>query len=461
MALNCSSKWLCLCVVFALCFALRVGVGAVIDATVPVIKRADVYSDIAANLTRGYGFVAEPGGEALIWRAPLYPAFLAVIYALFGEHNETSVFLAQSALDSITAVLIFYMGTRLFSESVGLVSAVIFALHPLSAYYSLRFLSEPLFTLAFTAAITAWIAAVRTRCYMAYLAVGALIAVAALVKPVALGLWPILMVCACYQLRSEPRRAFSAAIVLTIACLMVLAPWAHRNYRLTGSLVAVATGGGYALWLGNQMVSEGREDWEVDETTRAHLFERRGAVIADAEVSDRHLVSASNRYTSRSAIQPVHISVEEDHAFFIAAGREIASHPFDSALLTVRKVFRFWFRIFLPDNRWAQSYIVLFQALFLAFAILGMLEAKQQGGVLLALVIPVLFLTVAHALTFSTIRYSIPTIPLVTVLMTVGLRGVVHRLNERWGLSLGLSWFRWLRAAPIGVVASSYRETRS
>ena len=77
-------------------------------------------------------------------------------------------------------------GTRLFGETVGLLSAVSFAVHPLSAYYSLRFLSEPLFTLAFTAVIAAWIAAVTTRRLMAYLAVGALIAVAALVKPVAL-----------------------------------------------------------------------------------------------------------------------------------------------------------------------------------------------------------------------------------------------------------------------------------
>ena len=350
MALNRSSQWLCLCAVFALCFTLRIGVGGVIDATVPVVKRADVYSDIAVNLARGHGFVAEAGGEPIIWRAPLYPAFLAAVYALFGEENETGVFIAQAALDSVTAVLIFYMGTRLFGETVGLLSAVSFALHPLSAYYSLRFLSEPLFTLAFTAVIAAWIAAVTTRRLMAYLAVGALIAVAALVKPVALGLWPLLATCVVYQLRDEPGRALSAATVLTLACLMVVAPWALRNYRETGEVVAVATGGGYALWLGNQMVSEGKEDWEVDEMTRVQLFERRGAVITGTEPADRVLAPVANYPSIRSATQPVHISVPDDHAFFLAAWREMRSHPFDTALLTVRKLFRFWLRIFLIDN---------------------------------------------------------------------------------------------------------------
>ena len=371
------------------------------------------------------------------------------------------MFVAQSALDAITVVLILSMGTRLFSESVGLVSAVIFALHPLSAYYSLRFLSEPLFTLAFTAVVAAWVWAVENRRPIAYAAVGALVALAALVKPVALGLWPLLMACACYQLRSDFRRALSAATTLTIACLIVLAPWAIRNYRVTGELVVVATGGGYALWLGNQMVSEGLEDWEVDEPTRAHLIERRGAVIASAGASDRSFVSVSDRATIRSATQPVHITVAEDHAFFLAAWRELVSHPFESALLTVRKVFRFWFRIFFPDNRWAQSFLVLFQTVFLALAAMGMLEAKRQGGILLPLMVPIIFLTAAHALTFATIRYSIPALPVMTLLMTVGLREVVHGLSERWGWSLGLSRVRWLRSAPIGAPTSSYRETRS
>ncbi|MGB5040787.1 MAG: hypothetical protein WBO67_07545, partial [Nitrospira sp.] len=349
---------------------------------------------------------------------------------------------------------------RLFGETVGLLSAVSFAVHPLSAYYSLRFLSEPLFTLAFTAVIAAWIAAVTTRRLMAYLAVGALIAVAALVKPVALGLWPLLATCVVYQLRDEPGRALSAATVLTLACLMVVAPWALRNYRETGEVVAVATGGGYALWLGNQMVSEGKEDWEVDEMTRVQLFERRGAVITGTEPADRVLAPVANYPSIRSATQPVHISVPDDHAFFLAAWREMRSHPFDTALLTVRKLFRFWLRIFLPDNRWAQSYIVLFQTFFLGVAVLGMLEAKRQGITVFPLILPVVFLAAVHALTFSTIRYSIPTIPVLSILLAAGLRAIVHTLNERWGLSLGVSWVRWLRAVPVGAAARSYRETR-
>jgi 4-amino-4-deoxy-L-arabinose transferase-like glycosyltransferase len=436
MALHRSSRWTRVLAIFALCFVLRLLVGAVIDAAVPVIKRADVYSDIAANLTRGYGFVAEPGGELLIWRAPLYPAFLAVIYRFTGEHNGTAIFMAQTALDSITAVLIFWMGRQLFSESIGLFSAVAFALHPLSAYYSLRFMPESLFTLVLTATIAAWIVAVQSRRPIVFAAVGALVAVTALVKPVALGLCPFLAASALYWLRNEPRRALTTVMMLTIACLLVLGPWAIRNYRVTGQLVAVATSGGYAFWLGNQMASEGHEDWEVDDAMRAHLNELRNAVMAKPGVSDRHTGFASNSGAIRSATLPINITVEEDQAFIRAAWREIASHPFDSALLTVRKFFRFWFRIFLTDNHWAQSYIVVFQTLFLSFAVLGIMEARRQGGIVFPLLLPVAFFTLAHALTFATIRYSIPTVPIITLLAVVGASHMLRVVAPNTALAL-------------------------
>jgi 4-amino-4-deoxy-L-arabinose transferase-like glycosyltransferase len=429
MTLQRPLMWIRLLSVLVLCFSLRLGVGAVIDATVPVIKRADVYSDVAVNLMQGQGFVAEPGGKPILWRAPLYPAFLAVVYSVFGEHHETAVFVAQTALDSITAILIYWMGRRLFSESVGIFAAAIFALHPLSAYYSLRFMPEPLFTMTFTAVIAAWSVAWQHRRPSAFMAVGALIAVAALVKPVALGLWPFLAVCAGYRLRNQPGRAMTTALVLTIACLMVLTPWMLRNYHVTGRMVLSATGGGYAFWLGNQMSSDGREDWEVEGATLEHLFERRDAILA--AVSGGHIVPVPLSMRNRSFTEPVSVTVEDDHEFFLAAWREIASHPFDSVMLTARKFFRFWFSIFLPDNRWAQPYIVVFQSVFLSLAILGMIKANRRAADLFLLLPPAVFLTIATVLTFATIRYSIPIIPVMTILMTAGLLEAVRVLTEK------------------------------
>ncbi len=445
---------------FTLCLILRLLTGISIDAVTPIIKHADVYSGIAINLTQGHGFVAEPDGEPITWRAPLYPAFLAGVYMIFGVHHGPAVFVIQAMLDSITALLVWWMGSRLFGQSVGLLAAVAFALHPLSAYYSLRFMSEPLFTLAFTATAATWVRAISDRSPVSFMIVGALIAIVALVKPVALGLWPFLAACALYRLRSQPVKALASVAALTIACALVLAPWTLRNYWVTGELIVVATGGGYAFWLGNQMVSEGREDWEVDEKMRAHLFHLRNAVFASVDELDYHRLSATSpKY--RSATQPVNITLREDRAFGRAAWQEIASHPFDSGLLIIRKFFRFWFRIFLPENRWAQSYIVVMQTLFLSFAVLGILEARRRGGILFPLLLPVVFLTAAHAVTFATLRYSIPTLPIMTIFMLAGVRETVRAINTKFGWSLGVSFVQSVQAAiSVERFSPMYRRRR-
>jgi 4-amino-4-deoxy-L-arabinose transferase-like glycosyltransferase len=424
MMWSCSSTWARALSLFVLCLLLRLGVGAGIEAAIPVVKRADVYSSIAENLVRGHGFVAEPDGKPILWRAPLYPAFLAGVYSLFGEHHETAVFIAQAVLDTMTALLIYWLGRRLFEESVGILSAVIFALHPLSAYFSLRFMPEPLFTLVFTATISAWCAVWQHRRTTGFMAVGMLTGVAALIKPVALGLWPFLAICAGYRLRHQVGRALRAVLALTFACLVVLTPWMVRNYHVTGHVILSATGGGYAFWLGNQMASEGREDWEVEGATLERLFERRDAILAAASGRQFRPVPLSQR--NRSFLEPVNFTAEEDHAFLVAAWQEIASHPFDSMVLTGKKLFRFWFSIFLPANRWVEPYLIVFQSIFLSLAALGMMKAYRQGVDLFLLLPPVVFLMVATTLTYATIRYSIPLVPVMMIFMVTGLQEVVR-----------------------------------
>jgi len=317
---------------------------------------------------------------------------------------------------------------------------------------------EPLFTLAFTVVIKAWIMAVTTRRLMAYLVVGGLIAIAALVKPVALGLWPFLVACTGYQLRQDPRRALATALALTIACLIVLTPWMLRNYQVTGRVILSATGGGYAFWLGNQMVSEGREDWEVDGTTLEQLFERRDTILASASGRPSTPVPLSKR--NRSFTEPVNFTAEEDHEFFVAAWREIASHPFDSVVLTGKKFFRFWFSIFLPANRWAQPCIIVFQTVFLSLAVLGMMKSHRQSVGLFLLLPPVVFVTVATTLMYATIRYSIPVLPVMTILMVVGFLEVVRVLSgEREGPS-NMSLRRLLQIKLLGKTVSLNRKRR-
>ena len=63
------------------------------------------YDAIARNIVAGAGFALEPGVPTPT-RAPVYPFFLSVIYAVFG-HSYFAVMVFQALLDSLTCVLLY------------------------------------------------------------------------------------------------------------------------------------------------------------------------------------------------------------------------------------------------------------------------------------------------------------------------------------------------------------------
>lgn len=425
-----------LVVIASACLLLRLSVAVAIDLTIPVVKHVDVYSSIAANLADGHGFVAQPGGEIIMWRAPLYPALLSILYRIFGEIDNWAILIVHALLDALTAVLIWRIGSQLFSEPIGIFAALVYAIHPLSAYYTLRFMPEPFFALILTVLAAALVWTFSQQRPWRFLLVGILGAVATLVKPVALGLVPLLALL--LGLRILPSRGQTIAAVgyLMLGFVIALAPWTLRNYSLTGAIIPSATGGGYALWLGNHVPTNGLEDWELPPPDYRRLVAHRAAILAQSRGNAAHyppiVVTGDGR--DRSFTEPVNISVAEDRAFARAAVQELMAHPFDTLRLLIKKFFRFWFNIFLPQNRWAQTAIAIGQTVFLSCAMYGIGLAWQRAPAARIVLIPVLYLALAHTVTFATLRYSIPVVPLVTLFATFGLCGCITWLLGKFGI---------------------------
>src|SRR5712692_9980896 len=77
------------------------------------------YTAPAVNMLAGRGFspdVSEPylPSEHTM---PLYPLFIAAVYAVFGEHNS-AVRIAQSAIDVITCLLVAFVSFNLAPASL-------------------------------------------------------------------------------------------------------------------------------------------------------------------------------------------------------------------------------------------------------------------------------------------------------------------------------------------------------
>lgn len=73
-------------------------------------------------------------GTETFYQAPLYPYFLAVLMKVFGP-SITAIRLVQMMLGVAGVALIGLAGRKLFSERVGLVSALMLAVYPPAIYY--------------------------------------------------------------------------------------------------------------------------------------------------------------------------------------------------------------------------------------------------------------------------------------------------------------------------------------
>lgn len=185
-------------------------------------------------------------------RPPVYPALLAALLPLAGMNVAGALLLQAIALSA--GVLVFYaFGAQLFGRpAVGLLAALLAALFiPLASYASSLY-AEALFTIVLIAGLAAFDRALSGGARMAFGA-GMLLALAALTRAVGLYLIPLLALWAVWLAWHDmaARGRYARVIVaLALGALLVIGPWAARNYLVHGRVILSDTNGGVSMWFG-------------------------------------------------------------------------------------------------------------------------------------------------------------------------------------------------------------------
>jgi 4-amino-4-deoxy-L-arabinose transferase-like glycosyltransferase len=111
-----------------------------------VVDDSRLYANIAENwLQHGiYGVTNDGHIMPTLSRLPGYPAFLAMIFAVFGIDNFRAVLIAQVLFDLGSCFLIADMARRVFSERAAKAAFLLAALCPFLANYSAAALTETL-----------------------------------------------------------------------------------------------------------------------------------------------------------------------------------------------------------------------------------------------------------------------------------------------------------------------------
>lgn len=387
---------------FSILVAIRLLYVLLIGAVFEVNPFDDFYDDLALSLLGGHGFRVAPDAAPDLVRYPLYPLLVASCFAVFGK-SMAGLAAFQLALDAITLFVSYQLGRCCLGDRVARVAVVLQALYPFSALYILRCLPEVFFTLLVTTALLLLVKAQNKPCSRKLAAAGLVLGAAVLCKAVALYfvfLTPLLGL-----LRPSKVEGVARYLLIPLVALLTLMPYAIRNYRVTGTPSLLGTAGGYSLYIGNNLETDGLDRDEIGEEHRA-TFNRR-------------MLAASHGYSP--------VSVEAQPILKAAVMHQFETKPVESAWLIARKATRFWTSIYLPGNRSFQIVVFATQLACLALALLGAWGAWQRQAPIHPLLLCIIYFNGIHALVIATFRYCLPIMPAVLLFAACAICSALDR----------------------------------
>jgi 4-amino-4-deoxy-L-arabinose transferase-like glycosyltransferase len=369
----------------------------------------DVYLRRAQALASGAS-VALPW-----WQPPGLVYALAVILKVFGN-NLWWPRLLQIVVSTACVPLAYRLGARLRSERVGLVAAVLVALHGVLVFASAELL--PANWIAFFD-LLAMVLVVEARARESWrwaAAAGLALGVAAVFSPLIL---PFVPLAALAVWRPKP----VAALALLIATALPIAPVTLQNWLRGGEAVLVSSNGGLNFYLGNN--ADYRDTFTLrpgrhwDELTTAP--DRQGVTTAGGR--SKWFYARGFEWVRGSPVRAAGLYLRKLYLFF--NGAEI---PRDSDVYAARADSPVMRLLLTPPP------ICLPDALILPLALVGLAFVERRHWPVVALfVVQVLFISAF----FVSARHRAPMLPIACVLAAIAAAS----LSEKAG-----------RAALIGVV---------
>ena len=209
------------------------------------LKLLAPYVDFDFSTATGY---TPEHGLYTSFRAPLYPAFLAIVY-FFSGLDFSRFFAARLAqvifLGAPLAPLTYLVSRRLLpdSEKTAKISAWLVAAYPMLLVYPLGLGTENLFFVLLLASFFFLLKSIENPSALRLLLSGFFLGLTALTRSVIL---PFAALAILYLLYLHRRKALMAAVAFTL----VISPWVIRNSMLHNKPTGIETSMGYNLYLG-------------------------------------------------------------------------------------------------------------------------------------------------------------------------------------------------------------------
>jgi 4-amino-4-deoxy-L-arabinose transferase-like glycosyltransferase len=199
------------------------------------------YDHLAQKILEGE--FTSPSGAPTAFRAPAYPAFLALIYLIFGKQNLIAVAVIQAILGALNCLLIMKLSERITgSKPASWIAALIAAFYPAFILQVSQILTEVLGRFLWLLAMTILIESSYSHKKKGFILGGIIFGLAVLNKSVLLITLPVLIIWLGLKINAPlPDRIKTVFIYFLLPVSIMVGTWTMRNFQISGKRVPVST----------------------------------------------------------------------------------------------------------------------------------------------------------------------------------------------------------------------------
>jgi len=399
------------------------------------------YHNLALCIKNYFSFC----GDA--FRTPGYPAFMALVYSVFGNHPYAVLFI-QIFLNLASVALMYKIGQELFSDKAGFIAAVLFSLDPHHIIFINYLLTETLYTTVFLAGLFYLIRGLKTNQVRYFIVSGGIYGISTLVRPISQYYIAGILLFLLIRNYKNWKNGLRMAVLLLAAYCMVIAPWCYRNYHTFGHF-AVSNIKGYNLLFWNASYYEAkRQHKTINQINDGFLVELKKMGWTpesnpfDKEKLDGELAAkiikahfADYLKTHLTGTVKIHLSLGTQsltEVLHIPAKKWTEEEKYTNGVMVLAKKFFATKTIY-------EIVLGLFVALFLivvySFSVIGIWDMVKQKQVLLMLFLlgsAGYFALISGIISYA--RYRLPSMPFYILLASVGM---VWWLERRKSINKG------------------------
>lgn len=367
------------------------------------------YETIARNVALGHGFVLKPGGETILWRPPFYIYLIACFHKYF-EYPYNYVVVFQMVLNSLTCVLTYKIGKKIFNWPIGFLSALTLACYPFFTINSYRIMPESLFSFLLAIFMFFLVRGYQKLTWKHIIGFGILLGIATLTKA-SIQFFPILFGGILLLFGKDQGAIWQRLknmVLLIGATFLIISPWTIRNYFVAKEFILLDTSGGYTFWIGNRIATDGYDD---DPLPKEKYEEVKREIAHILSLPYKEGFNLSNTAWGSGA---------NSFKLYREGIKNIIHNPGQTGLLWIKKLYRFWFQYIGGGSNY-QVLIFALQGMLLVFSGVGIYFCIKNKIIILPLLSLIFYFLVIHMASTANARYSIPVIPYVIILGIYGM----------------------------------------